>query len=181
MKDKKYRIILFCMGFFIIITIWLIACADKLPPFNLFWSALLITLSYFAMIFDINIKRIPNELILVMITVWLILIVPVLIYDTDYGVDLIIDSLIGLLIGGGLFLLVYAVSRKGLGGGDVKFMAAAGLYLGFAGILPAILYGTILAAVTGLVLIISKKINRKETIPLAPFLFVGIMITIFTS
>ena len=77
-------------------------------------------------------------------------------------------------------MLIYIISRNGLGGGDVKFMAVAGLYLGFSGTVPAILYGTLLAAFTGLVLIVLKKLGRKDTMPLVPFLFVGIMITIFT-
>ena len=59
-----------------------------------------------------------------------------------------------------------------LGGGDVKFVAAAGLFLGFARIIPATLYGTILAALTGLALIALKKIGRKDKMPLAPFLYI---------
>jgi prepilin signal peptidase PulO-like enzyme (type II secretory pathway) len=68
-----------------------------------------------------------------------------------------------------------------LGGGDVKFMSVAGLYLGFSGTIPVILFGTVIAALTGLVLILLKKINRKDSIPLAPFLFIGIIITVFLS
>jgi len=60
-------------------------------------------------------------------------------------------------------------------------MAAAGLYLGFSETVPAILYGTVLAALVGLVLILLKKIGRKDTMPLAPFLFAGIIITVFTK
>jgi len=100
--------------------------------------------------------------------------------DTENGIRLLADSMYGLLIGGGIFLLVYLISRKGLGGGDVKFMAAAGLYLGFAETLPVILYGTVIAAFVGLVLIFIKKIGRKDTMPLVPFLFAGIIITVFT-
>ena len=39
----------------------------------------------------------------------------------------------------------------------------------------------VLAAVTGLILILLRKIGRKDTMPLAPFLFAGILITFFTS
>ena len=40
--------------------------------------------------------------------------------------------ILGLFCGGVLFLLVYRLTKKrGLGGGDVKLMAAAGLYLGW--------------------------------------------------
>jgi len=146
--------------------------------FDMLKSVLLIMLSYAAMIFDINTKRIPNTLILIMMAGWLLLIIPMMLIDTKCGIDQMVDSLYGLLTGGGLFLLVYMISSKGLGGGDVKFMAAAGLYLGLEKTMPAVLYGTILAALTSLVLIILRKIKRKDKIPLAPFLFAGIMITI---
>ena len=181
MSLKEHKIAIFCAGFFIIMFVWLVVVASTLSAFSLIRTALLIFLSYIAMVFDINTKRIPNMLVIVMIAVWLMLIVPMLFLDIENGIRLLADSLYGLMIGGGLFLLVYLLSRKGLGGGDVKFMAAAGLYLGFAETVPVILYGTVLAAVVGLVLILLKKINRKDAMPLAPFLFIGIMITVFTK
>ena len=178
---KEHKIAIFCTGFFIIMFVWLVVAASALSAFSLIRSAILILLSYIAMVFDINTKRIPNMLVLIMIAGWLMLMLPMLFIDTENGIRLLADSLYGLMIGGGLFLLVYLLSRKSLGGGDVKFMAAAGLYLGFAGTVPVILYGTVLAAVVGLVLILLKKIDRKDAMPLAPFLFIGIMITVFTK
>jgi len=181
MDLKNRKIAIYCIGFLIIMSVWLVVFADRSSAFSLVRSALLIILSYIAMVFDINTKRIPNTLVLVMIAGWLLILLPVVFFDTENGIVLLTDSLYGLLSGGGLFLLVYLISRKGLGGGDVKFMAAAGLYLGFSETIPAILYGTVLATIVGLTLILSKKIGRKDTMPLAPFLFVGIMITIFTK
>jgi len=131
------------------------------------------------MIIDVRTKQVPNILILIMITVWLLLIVPIMFFDPGYAVSILTESLLGLLTGGGMFLLVYIISKKGLGGGDVKFIAAAGLFLGFSEIIPVILYGTILAAITGVILILAKKIKRKDTMPLVPFLFAGIIITAF--
>ncbi len=75
--------------------------------------------------------------------------------------------------------MVYLVSRGGLGGGDVKLMAASGLYLGFQKVMQAMLYGSILAALTGGGLILMRKIGRKDTIPLIPFLYAGILLSTF--
>jgi len=182
MKVNKHRNVLHLAGFLIVVLIWSLVYAfdPTLPLSSLFTSLLLIVLSYIAMVYDINTKRIPNILVTVMAVGWMMIITVMMFFDIDMAVGLLADSLLGLLTGGGLFLLIYLVSKKGLGGGDVKFMAAAGLYLGFAGTLPAILYGTVLAALTGLTLILLKKIDRKDTMPLVPFLFVGIMITLIT-
>jgi len=173
--------VLLCAGFLTVLSVRLVTGIGELSAFSILSSTLLLALGYVAMVFDIITKRIPNKLVISMIAGWLLLMVTVVILNIENAVVLLTDSLFGFLTGGGLFLLVYVISRKGLGGGDVKFMAAAGLYLGFAGTIPAILYGTVLAALTGLVLICLKKIGRKDTMPLVPFLFIGIMITVFTK
>jgi prepilin signal peptidase PulO-like enzyme (type II secretory pathway) len=177
--SKEYRIVLHCAGILAIISAWLLLCTEGMAVFILLKYALLIVFGYAASVFDIQTKRIPNRLVLSMLTVWLFVMALKLLLDIEDGVRLLADSLFGLLVGGGLFMLVYLISRKGLGGGDVKFMAAAGLFLGFGKIIPAMLYGTVLAAMTGLVLILLKRIGRKDTIPLAPFLYAGILITVF--
>ena len=92
---------------------------------------------------------------------------------------LVFSGVTGFLLAGVVFLAVYLISRRGLGGGDVKLMAVAGLYLGFGGVLPAMLYGSVLSALTALVLIARKKIKPRDSIPLVPFLYVGMMLTMF--
>ena len=178
---KEWKFAFFSAVFIIIMLIWLGVYAGKLTMFLVFRAVILSTFSFAAMLFDIRQRRIPNTLVLAMFTGWMLLILPELFLDTQAGLLLLADSMLGFLLGGGIFLSVYLLSRRGLGGGDVKFMAAAGLFLGFGATLPAILYGTVLAALSGLVLIALKKIKRKDTIPLAPFLLAGIMITVFTT
>ena len=139
---------------------------------------LLVVFGYVAAVGDIKEKRIPNKLALAMLAAWVLIMTPILFYDTEQAVALLADSALGFTVGGGMFLLVYLVSRKGIGGGDVKFMAVSGLYLGLYGVLPAMLCGTVFAAATGLVLILLKRIGRKDPIPLAPFLYAGFLLTI---
>jgi Flp pilus assembly protein protease CpaA len=143
------------------------------------WCELIIVFGYIAAVQDITAKKIPNSLVLAMLGAWVLTMAPKILLDTDMAVMLLKDAALGFVIGGGLFLLVYLISRKGLGGGDVKYMAATGLYIGFSGVVSAMLYGTILVALTGLTLLLLKKIGRKDSIPLAPFLYIGILITLF--
>ena len=134
-----------------------------------------------ATVFDIKTRRIPNWLVLGMFGVWLLLLIHEFSTSPCNAPAELLDCALGFLVGGGIFMLVYIISHKGLGGGDVKFMAAAGLYLGLSSTIPAILYGTILAALTGLVLILLKKITKKDKLPLAPFLLVGITIAVLAG
>ena len=175
-KTRKNPVLPY-IGLPIIAAALLIIRLEHMEPFVTLISETLVIFGYIAAVIDIKAKRIPNMLILAMLAAWILIMAPKLIVDTDAAVALLMDSMFGFLLGGGMFLLVYIISRKGLGGGDVKFMAAAGLYLGPRGLLPAMLCGTILAGLAGLTLILLNKINRKDTIPLAPFLYIGMLLT----
>ncbi|MFQ5449783.1 MAG: prepilin peptidase [Nitrospinaceae bacterium] len=88
-------------------------------------------------------------------------------------------SLLGFLVGGGLFYLVAVLSRGGMGGGDIKFIAAAGALLGWKKILLIIFLGAVLGSIAGLAWMVVKKKGRKSQIPFGPFLAVGTLIAIF--
>lgn len=90
-----------------------------------------------------------------------------------------VDSGLGFLLGGGLFYLIAVLSRGGMGGGDVKFIAAAGALLGWRQTLLVIFTGTLLGSAVGLFLIAARKKDRKSQIPFGPFLVVGTLISIF--
>jgi len=132
-----------------------------------------------AAIYDIKTRKIPNLLIIGMFGIWAFIVCVLLLIDIDRVALVLVDSGLGMLFGGGIFISVYLICRRGLGGGDVKFMAAAGLFLGLGGTLVSIFIGTVLAAIIGLILIMLKKITRKDKMPLAPFLLAGIITTIF--
>ena len=152
--------------------------AGRANNFILLNYEIIVIFSYIAAVGDIKTKHIPNSLILAMLGVWVCVTAFHMIVDIESAIPLAVDSLLGFAVSGVIFLIVYIISRKGVGGGDVKFMAAAGLYIGVGGSLPAIFIGTTLAAVVGLALIVFKKIGRKDTLPLVPFLFAGILATI---
>jgi len=159
----------------------LVIYAAKLDILALLRYELILVLGYVAAINDLKTKRIPNRLILVMLGAWTVMTILHVFIDTGSAIGALIFSALGFAVGGGLFLFVFLISRKGLGGGDVKLMACAGLYLGFTGVITVMLWGTVIAAITGLVLILAKKIGRKDTIPLAPFLYLGVLIVVFVS
>lgn len=152
---------------------------NSLDAFTLLQSELLLVIGYYAAVKDVREKVVANRTVLALLVCWLLTMIPQLAVNIDVGVSRLANAFAGFLLGSVLFLLVYLISRNGLGGGDVKFMAATGLYLGLNGILPAILYGSVLAALFGLALILLKKMGRKDTIPLIPFLYAGILIAIF--
>lgn len=151
----------------------------KLETFELLLQGVLIFFGYLAAVGDIRNKLVPNSLVGAMLCAWIFVMVPQLFLRTEVALYWLLNGLIGFLLCGIVFLVVYLVSRKGLGGGDVKFMAVAGLYLGAGLVMPAMLYGSVLSALACGILILFKRIDKKGAIPLIPFLYVGILLTMF--
>ncbi len=83
---------------------------------------------------------------------------------------------IGFFVVSGLFLIIYLVTRgRGIGGGDIKLMAAAGLLLGWQEALLALVIGAVAGSVIHLTLM---KIKKKENIlAFGPYLSLGIFIS----
>lgn len=89
------------------------------------------------------------------------------------------SSIIGLLSGGGLFYAIAALSRGGMGGGDIKMMAMVGSLMGWKSVLLTTFMGSLTGAVFGVLLMILKGKGRKTKIPFGPFLAIGSVITLF--
>ncbi len=77
-----------------------------------------------------------------------------------------------------IFLFIVWITKgRGMGGGDVKLMAAAGLVLGWKGILLAMLVGCVVGPVVhGIRMLADKK--KDHVLAFGPYLAVGIGFTI---
>ena len=73
-----------------------------------------------------------------------------------------------------LVMLVLAiVSRGAIGGGDVKLMAALGLWFGPLDIIHTFVYGSIAGGVGGIILLLLRKKSRKDYFAFGPYLCLG--------
>jgi leader peptidase (prepilin peptidase)/N-methyltransferase len=77
-----------------------------------------------------------------------------------------------------LFLIAFFIEGA-FGFGDVKLMAAAGLFLGWQNCLLALFVGIIIGGVTGVVLLAGKKKGRKDHFAFGPSLCIGIAVAMF--
>lgn len=117
-------------------------------------------------IIDYRQQIIPNKLLLVGTIVGAVL---------NLAVDKLslLEMIIGLTSGGAVLLVIAIISKGGMGGGDVKLAAMLGIYLGWEHTLQTILWAALLAALTGLVLMLAGKANRTTAIPFGPFLAIS--------
>ncbi len=90
----------------------------------------------------------------------------------------IIQSISGGLIGGFFILLLALLWPGGMGGGDIKLSAFIGFFIGFL-IIEVLFLAFFIGALTGILMILTKKKSRKDLIPFGPFLSIAAFITLF--
>ena len=90
-----------------------------------------------------------------------------------------VNSFMGFLLGCGLFYLLAVLSNGGMGGGDIKYIAAVGAFVGWQKVLLIIFIGAVLGTFVGLFQIGFQKKTRKNIIPFGPLLSVATLITLF--
>jgi leader peptidase (prepilin peptidase) / N-methyltransferase len=95
-----------------------------------------------------------------------------------------LNSLIGILLGGGSLFLVATVyqwlfKREGMGGGDVKLLAMIGAFLGWKSVILTILLSSLIGSVTGIIMMVLKGKDFKYAIPFGPFLSLGAVVALF--
>lgn len=91
--------------------------------------------------------------------------------------SLIIDSILGSLVFGGFFYVLYQISSgKWIGGGDVRLGFALGLLLGWQKSLLCLALASYLATIIVIILVLLRKYRKKMRIPFGPFLLAGAFI-----
>ncbi len=85
------------------------------------------------------------------------------------------DHLIGAVSVSGFLLLLYLVTKgRGIGGGDIKLMAAAGLFLGWKSCILAFVTGCIVGSVIHLIRM--KVSDEDHVLAFGPYLAFGIFV-----
>jgi leader peptidase (prepilin peptidase)/N-methyltransferase len=145
------------------------------------WTAALYALLFSALVVvtgtDLSHKIIPNVITLPGMVVGLLGAATVL----PVGV---INSVVGLTVGGGLLWLLawlspYLFGKEGMGGGDIKLLAMIGAFLGWKPALLTIMIGSLTGSIIGISLIALRITKRDDYIPFGPFLVLGALLSLF--
>ncbi len=166
---------------------------------SIIWILAFLVLLLISLI-DFRVFFVPDELILVLIFLGFILnflfsrspvlgiklinhsflLQYALVFSFSWLGNIWVNHLFAALAAGLFFgILFYFWKGKILGGGDVKLGFALGFLLGWPDTLMALILAFILGGITGLALMISRKKTMKDFLPLAPFLAIGVVLTVF--
>lgn len=137
-------------------------------------AASLLLLLLFAVDGDLRARRIPNALSLGGLALGLLL--NFALNGTDGGRD----ALLGAVAGGSMLLPLWLL--RGLGGGDVKLMAAVGAHVGFATAVVAALSTLLVGGAMAIIVLLRRRARRhaadaarphRNDFPYAPAIAVG--------
>jgi leader peptidase (prepilin peptidase)/N-methyltransferase len=158
--------------------VWLIGESPDWVNFAVVSTFLLVALG--TTVVDLQFSIIPNEFNYFLIITGLLMAgVPHYPYVSQsalaFNTGQFLTALFGGLLGGGLFLALalispYIYGRPALGMGDVKLIAAYGLWLGPKLVLFTIIAGALIGAVVGTVLMAIRGESIRTEIPFGPYL-----------
>ncbi len=147
---------------------------------NLIKYTILTPMLISAFVIDYRLQIIPNRLNLTMFEIGIVI---AFLYGTS-NVAITIDMLLGMIVGGGIFLAITAIGaliygKEAMGLGDVKLMGALGLYFGLTSIIIIAMISFLIGAIVGIILIVGKIKKSDEYIPFGPFIVIASFISIF--
>ena len=141
------------------------------------WLACLVGLVALA-VYDIKYMLLPDRIMFIMYGIASL----GLLFQFAMGRPLtdIKDILLSVLICGGIFWIIYQISKgKWIGGGDVKLGFLLGLLIATPMLSFLMLFlASFLATALAIPLLASKKLKRSTKIPFGPFLIGGAIITV---
>jgi len=91
----------------------------------------------------------------------------------------ILSGVIGGAAGFAFFLLVFLITPRGMGLGDVKLAGLIGLVAGWPMVVVALLIGILLGGLLAIVLLAFRLKGRKDAIPYGTFLAIGPIFALF--
>ncbi len=144
------------------------------------WLVLLVGFM-FLVVYDLRWMILPNKVVLTLGVVALLFVLSIVI---DQGSRVILQAILGSIVGGGLFWLLFEVSKgRWIGGGDVKLGFVLGLLLASPLNAAIMLFvASLLGTIVSLPMMLGKKITPSTRIPFGPFLLVAtVLVQLFSA
>ncbi|AGZ39484.1 prepilin peptidase [Actinoplanes friuliensis] len=128
---------------------------------------------------DLDVLRLPDQIVLPSYTVALLLFLPAMIVEDGWGA-----ATRALIAAGVLWIVFEIISLFGMGRGDVKLAPLLGLYLGWLGwswVAVGTFSAFLLGGIVGMVLMLLKVAGRKTRIPFGPYMLAGAFLAVFAA
>lgn len=126
---------------------------------------------------DWKVKKIPNMLVLFLICIRFLFFIYETVKEPDYTRFNIIQMVFGAILCLMLLLICRLLSRNSIGMGDIKLFSALGLYFGYD-IMHVMFFSFLCTAIYSIYMLLFKKMKKKDSVPMGPFIFLGTVLSI---
>lgn len=127
---------------------------------------------------DMKLQKIPNEFILAALIMRVLIYIPEFILSVPTALTMLKDNIIGAVVIGAFFLLLLLIFKNSIGMGDIKLLTIMGLYQGLWGAVNSVFFSLMVSFLISIMLLISRKKGRKDTISFGPSILLGTIIAI---
>lgn len=91
----------------------------------------------------------------------------------------ITTGVVAAIVCGLILVLSAAVTKQGIGAGDIKLICAIALIAGVYTVMGMLFFGVLLCSVYAVIVLLLKKKSAGSAVPFGPFLLFGYVITLF--
>jgi leader peptidase (prepilin peptidase)/N-methyltransferase len=127
---------------------------------------------------DQKVQKIPNQFLLAALIFRVGLLIAEFIKSKSLAFSMLKDSILGAVIIGAFFLLVFFIFKNSIGMGDIKLFVLLGFYQGLSGVINSVFFSLIVSFFLSVGLLISGKKKRKDAISFGPSILIGTIIAI---
>ncbi len=180
--DNKERSFYFLSSILQIgLAMWVFFSFPEFATIDILRNLFLVSIMWAAAYVDSRHFIIPNLYIIVGLIAYVFFIGAKFIMDFDGSLEFLRSALVGFVIMAVIMIFMRLLSRGGIGFGDIKLILLMALYQGTEGIVRTIIYASLVIFVATIIMLISRKKNRNDILPFAPYLLVGVYLSMILS
>lgn len=173
----QYPIVEAINGIMYALIFWFICDAD---PVNFAYigyfaafSALLVT-----SVIDWRTMEIPDSMWITVLIGGVVTYISELVSE-GFDLNCLLERVIGFFAASGILLLLAFITKGGMGGGDIKLMAACGFLLGWKVVLLSLVMGGVIGTLYIIFTAVKNKGKVPRKVPFAPHLSLAVVICMF--
>lgn len=178
--SSRYPLVELATGaLFLVLTLWLrhLHLLGALPAY-LYLAAIGVALA----LIDLDVRRLPNAIVLPSYLVGAALLVPAVVSGGDWRAG--VRALAAMALLWTFYLVLALIYPGGMGLGDVKLAGVLGLYLGWLGwnsVLIGAFSAFLLGGLAGAGLLLAGRASRKSALPFGPYMLAGAFLAVFAA
>lgn len=130
---------------------------------------------------DFRERRIPNIFPVLMALSGITLLITSVILKQNGAVSYITGSFVSCAACVIFLMLASALTKQGIGAGDIKLIGALAILTGVYSVIGTIFFSSVICGFVAVAALVTRKMSMSNSVPFGPFLLIGFIITVLTG